>query len=151
MNVACESMRLAHVEHLADRHMRRLSGGERQRAAIARALCQEPELFLLDEPTAALDYKHQVQIMDMLSRLCREGKATVILASHDVNLAAMYADTLLLMRGGKVVALGAPKEVLTLENVSTVYGCPMLLDENPRTRTPRVSPLPTDALSRVQE
>ena len=143
--VARESMRLAQVEHLADRHMRRLSGGERQRAAIARALCQEPELFLLDEPTAALDYGHQIQIMDMLSRLCRERKATIILVSHDVNLAAMYADSLLLMRDGRVAALGAPEEVLTLEKVSMLYRGPMLVDKNPRTRTPRVSPLPMAA------
>jgi len=147
---ARESMRLAHVEHLADRHMRRLSGGERQRVAIARALCQEPELFLLDEPTAALDYGHQMQIMDMLNRLCRERKATVIFASHDVNLAAMYADSLLLMRDGKVVALGAPEEVLTQEKVSMLYNCPMAVDRNPHTGTPRVSPLPIGGLSRAQ-
>ena len=143
--VARESMRLAAVEHLGNRHIRQLSGGERQRTAIARALCQEPELFLLDEPTAALDYGHQIHIMDMLNRLCQERKLTLIIASHDINLAAMYADRLLLMRDGKVVALGAPEDVLTLETVSMLYRCPMLVDKNPRTRTPRLSPLPMTA------
>lgn len=143
--VARESMQLALVDHLADRPMRQLSGGERQRVAIARALCQEPELFLLDEPTAALDYGHQIQIMDMLLYLCRERNSTIILVSHDVNLAAMYADKLLLMRDGEIAASGGPEEVLTVENVSPLYGCSMLVDTNPCTRTPRVSPLPMAA------
>lgn len=137
-----ESLRCADVEHLADRPLRRLSGGERQRVGIARALCQRPELFLLDEPTAALDYGHQIQVMDMLDTLRRERKVAIILVSHDVNLAAMYADRLLLVREGRCVAYGSPDDVLTQEQVVSVYSCPMLVDRNPCTHTPRVSPLP---------
>lgn len=138
-----ESMRYVNVEHLADRPLRRLSGGERQRVGIARALCQQPEMFLLDEPTAALDYGHQIQIMDMLDTLRRERNVSIILVSHDINLAAMYADRLMLVRKGRTAAYGPPVDVLTREHVASVYACPMLVDINPCTHTPRVSPLPT--------
>jgi ABC-type cobalamin/Fe3+-siderophores transport systems, ATPase components len=137
-----ESMRYADVESLADRPLCRLSGGERQRVGVARALCQRPELFLLDEPTAALDYGHQIMVMDMLDALRRERKIAIILVSHDVNLAAMYADRLLLIRAGRVVAYGSPADVLTRDQVASVYSCSMLVDRNPCTHTPRVSPLP---------
>ncbi len=140
--VALESMRFAGVEHLANRSLRLLSGGERQRVSIARALCQQPELFLLDEPTSALDYKHQMQIMDMLSMLRQEKNIAVVLVSHDVNLAAMFAGRLLLVRDGRVAAYGPPGDVLTQEYVTSVYSCSMLVDRNPCTHTPRVSPLP---------
>lgn len=142
VQVTLDSLRLVQAEHLADRPLRRLSGGERQRAAIARALCQKAELLLLDEPTSALDYGHQIQIMDMLARLCQERKVTILMVSHDVNLAAMYADQLFLMKEGRIVAGGTPETTLILETVSALYGCPMLVDTNPCTRTPRISPLP---------
>lgn len=140
--VVRESMRYANVEHLADRPLRRLSGGERQRVSIARALCQQPELFLLDEPTAALDYGHQIQIMNMLDALRRERGVSIILVSHDINLAAMYADRIMLVKKGRIIAHGSPEQVLTQEHVTSVYACPMLVDTNPCTHTPRVSPLP---------
>lgn len=142
--IAQESMRYADVEQLAERSLRRLSGGERQRVSIARALCQQPELFLLDEPTAALDYGHQIQIMDMLNTLRRERNVSIIIVSHDVNLAAMYADRIMLVREGRTMAYGSPVDVLTQEHVTSVYACPMLVDINPCTHTPRISPLPKD-------
>ena len=140
--VVRDSMRDTDVEHLADRPLRRLSGGERQRVHLARALCQQPELFLLDEPTAALDYGHQIQIMDLLKTLCRERNISILLVSHDVNLAAMYADRLMLIRAGRTIAYGSPLDVLTQEHITAAYACPMLVDINPCTQTPRVSPLP---------
>lgn len=142
-NIVREAMRYVDVERLASRQMSQLSGGERQRVSLARALCQQPELFLLDEPTAALDYGHQIQIMDMLGKLRSEQSTGIILVSHDINLAAMYADEIMLLKKGRIVAFGAPAKVLTQKNVTFVYSCPMLVDINPCTQTPRISPLPT--------
>ena len=92
-----ESMRLAGVEHLASRRLDQLSGGEQQRVFIARAICQQPAIMLLDEPTAALDMAHQVRVMDLMARLKAEQRVTVVMVSHDLNLAAMYADQVLLL------------------------------------------------------
>ncbi|MFD7320411.1 ABC transporter ATP-binding protein [Streptomyces sp. NPDC059875] len=95
-----------------------LSGGERQRVQIARALAQEPRELLLDEPTNHLDIQHQHDLLDLVSGL----PVTTIVALHDLNLAAMYCDTIVVLSGGRVVAAGAPREVLTAELIAEVYG-----------------------------
>ena len=124
-NLARRAMEFTDVAHLASRRLDELSGGERQRVIIARAICQEPQLILLDEPTASLDPAHQVRIMDLLERLRRERGMTVIMVSHDLNLAAMYGEQLALMHGGRINALGTPAEVLTEVGLSVCYGCQM--------------------------
>jgi iron complex transport system ATP-binding protein len=130
------------IARLADRRMDQLSGGERQRVFIARAICQEPELILLDEPTAALDISHQLRVMDLMEKMRNEKSITVIMVSHDVNLAAMYADTLMLLHQGKMIQWGPPDRVLTYETLEAAYGCPLLVDQSPLGPMPRVTPVP---------
>jgi iron complex transport system ATP-binding protein len=142
LELATEAMTFTNVAHLARRPLPQLSGGELQRVIIARAICQQPRLILMDEPTAALDPAHQVNIMDLMAELQRERGLTVIMISHDLNLAAMYGEQLLLLKAGKVVQGGRPAEVLTYEQLEKAYGCTMLVDENPLGRVPRVTLVP---------
>ena len=142
LELAAEAMAITDVAHLAKRPLPQLSGGELQRVIIARALCQEPRLLLLDEPTAALDPAHQVNLMDLLGQLQRELGLTVVMVSHDLNLAAMYGEQLLLMKEGEAVQVGRPAEVLTYEQLERAYGCAMLVDNNPLGRVPRVTLVP---------
>ena len=142
LELAAEAMAITDVAHLARRPLPQLSGGELQRVSIARALCQQPRLLLLDEPTAALDPAHQVNIMDLMVRLQEEQGLTVIMVSHDLNLAAMYGDQLLLLQEGRRISSGSPKEVLTYEQLEQAYGCALLVDENPLGQVPRVNLVP---------
>ena len=129
--LAREAMRLAGVDHLAERRLDQLSGGEQQRVFIARAICQQPAIMLLDEPTAALDLSHQVRVMDLMARLKAEQGVTVVMVSHDLNLAAMYADHLLLLDRGRLAGSGTPHDVLRFDLLEKVYGCPLLVDKSP--------------------
>jgi iron complex transport system ATP-binding protein len=105
-----------------DRPLGTLSGGEKQRAVVARALAQEARIVLLDEPTAALDIGHQQQALELLDALRAESDLTLVAAMHDLTLAAQYAERMVLLDGGRIVADGPPDEVLTEEAVATVYG-----------------------------
>ncbi|MER6997985.1 ABC transporter ATP-binding protein [Streptomyces sp. NPDC000410] len=123
---------------LADRPFDRLSGGERQRVLIARALAQQPSLLVLDEPTNHLDVRHQLEVLGLL----RQSPATVLVALHDLNLAAYYCDRLYVLRDGAVAASGPPGEVLTAELLADVYGVAAEVAVHPRTGAPQVSFLP---------
>ncbi len=112
------------VAHLAERPVQALSGGERQRARVARALAQEPAALVLDEPTLALDIRHEMRIFELVHELARGG-TTVVVVTHDLNLAARYADVLVLMDCGRVVATGAPAEVLERDRLERIYGWPL--------------------------
>ena len=118
-----------------------LSGGEKQRVLIARAIAQEPEVMLLDEPTSFLDIRHQIEIYDLIKDLSSRDGLTIVSVSHDINLAAHYCDRILLLDEGLVHKVGRPEEVLTGENMEGVYGCRVLLDKNPVTGKPRITPL----------
>jgi len=111
----------ADVAHLADREMRTLSSGEQQRVALARAIAQHTPVMLLDEPTSALDVGHQEMVMTVLTGVAAAG-AGVVAVLHDLNLAAAYADPVLVLDRGRVAALGPPREVLTADLLSGVYG-----------------------------
>lgn len=137
-----ETLEFTDIAHLAKRKIDMLSGGERQRAFIARAICQEPEIILLDEPTSALDMAHQIKVMDLMEKLKTEKKTTVVMISHDINLSAMYADTMLLLKEGKVTASGKPADVLKGNYLEEVYGCRLFIDENPFGNSPRIVPIP---------
>jgi len=143
-NLARQAMEFTDVAHLASRRLDELSGGERQRVIIGRAICQAPRLILLDEPTASLDPAHQVRIMDLLERLRREQGMTVIMVSHDLNLAAMYGESLALMNGGRITTMGTPAEVLTEAGLSACYGCRMEVLQIGLTRALRVFPVPDE-------
>ncbi len=140
--LAENAMRYTNVLPLADRRMDQLSGGEQQRVLIARAICQQPQIVLLDEPTAALDLAHQVAVMDLMERLKQEKNITVVMISHDVNLAAMYADRLLLLKDGGILGIGPPCEVLHHQRLEKAYGCPVLVTESPLGGYLRITPVP---------
>jgi len=139
---AREALRLTQAEAFAERGLDELSGGERQRVIIARALAQEPELVLLDEPTSFLDIKHQHAIYSLLRRLVRERNLTVVLISHDLNLAAAYADDLVLVSQGRVAAAGSPAEVIRPEVLAPVYETPVEVRTDEATGRPYLLPRP---------
>jgi len=144
--MAREAMQFTDVAHLADRKLHQLSGGELQRAVIARAICQQPEVILLDEPTTALDPAHQLKIMDLMEKFRREHGTTIIMVSHDLNLASMYGDRLLLLKEGRVVKTGSPGTVLNKILLEESYGCRMQVDQSPVGQVTRVTPIPAKYL-----
>ena len=129
---------------LAHRRMGELSGGERQRVVVARALAQETPLLLLDEPTAHLDVGHQAAVMDLVRRLCRAQGTAVLAIVHDLTLASQYCDRLVMLNEGRVVAEGAPHEVLSPEVLSSVYGAKVWVFPHPLTGRPVVTPALAD-------
>jgi iron complex transport system ATP-binding protein len=142
LEIAQQAITFTGIEHLADRKLDQLSGGEQQRVFIARAICQQPQVILLDEPTASLELAHQVRLMDLMERLKTDKGVTVVMVSHDVNLAAMYGDHLLLLNQGQIARIGPPEEVLTFQTLEEVYGCTLLVDESPLGKFPRVTLVP---------
>jgi iron complex transport system ATP-binding protein len=121
IDIVKKAMDATSVSKLAGRSMNQLSGGERQRVIIARALAQQPKIMLLDEPTLHLDVNHQMEIMELVKELARRERLTVIMVSHDLNLAARYCDKLILLDEGKVLSAGVVPEVLTQDNVEKVF------------------------------
>ena len=148
LDIAQEAIEFTGLNDLSDRRLTRLSGGERQRAQIARAICQQPELILLDEPTAALDLANQIRIMDLMATLKTAHGTTVVMVSHDINLAAMYADRLLLLVGGRLAACGLPAAVINEQILAKAYDCALLVDQSPTGPWPRVSLIPEDGKRR---
>ncbi|GAA4066759.1 ABC transporter ATP-binding protein [Actinomadura miaoliensis] len=137
--VIAESMAATGVADLADRPVDELSGGQRQRVWIAMVLAQQTPLLLLDEPTTYLDIAHQIEVLDLCARLHDEGR-TVVAVLHDLNHAARYATHLIAMRGGRIVAEGAPGDVVTAELVEEVFRLPCRVIDDPETGTPLVVP-----------
>lgn len=129
------------TEELAERAVDELSGGQRQRVWIAMALAQETELLLLDEPTTFLDIAHQIDVLDLLLRLNRDEGRTVVVVLHDLNLACRYASHMIAMRAGKIVAAGAPSDVIDAETVRTVFGMNSMVIDDPISHTPLVIPI----------
>lgn len=135
------------MTELADRPVGDLSGGQRQRAWIAMALAQDPRILLLDEPTTFLDLSHQIEVLDLLRALNRTQGTTIVVVLHELNLAARYADELVVMSHGRVVAHGAPADVLTAEVVAEAFSLDALVMPDPLTGTPLIVPVPGGAHS----
>ncbi|MFD8591266.1 ABC transporter ATP-binding protein [Streptomyces sp. NPDC059637] len=135
-----DAMERTATAELADRPVDELSGGQRQRVWIAMALAQETDLLLLDEPTTYLDIAHQVEVLDLVRRLNRERGRTVVAVLHDLNQAARYADHLVAVRGGRIVAEGPPGDVVTAELVREVFGLESVVVPDPVTGGPMVVP-----------
>ena len=140
--VAIEAMKLTNTLHLADRPFNELSGGEKQRVVIARALAQEPKVLLLDEPTSHLDINNQIEVLELLKRLCKERGVLAVAVIHDFNLATYYCDEVILMKDGRIFSMGTPSEVLTPSNIEAVFGVKVLVQRHPVTGLPFVTPLP---------
>lgn len=124
----------------ADRPVDTLSGGQRQRAWIAMALAQQTEVLLLDEPTTYLDLAYQIDVLDLLDDLNEQGR-TIVMVLHDLNQAARYADTIVALRGGQIVAQGTPEQVMTPENILQVFGLKAEVVSDPITGTPMCVPI----------
>lgn len=140
-SIARAAMRRTGTEALRERALAALSGGERQRVMLARALAQQTPILLLDEPTAHLDVNYQIETLRLLRAMVRAEGKSVLTVLHDLNLASLYCDRLLLLDGGHLAADGAPETVLTTEKLEAVYGIPIWCEIHPATGRPYVLPL----------
>jgi len=129
------------LEDFADRLMNELSGGERQRVILARALATEAKTFLLDEPTANLDLAHQATMLTLVRARCDRGDTAAVVVTHDVNLAAEFADEVMLLEKGRTIEVGPPREVLTPELLGRVFDLRVLVDAHPISGAPRITPV----------
>lgn len=136
--IAHKYMRLTNVFKYKNRPLNELSGGAQQVVAITRALTQEPDILLLDEPTSHLDITHQVQVLDLLRKLNSELKLSVLMIVHDLNLAGEYCDKLVMISNGKLHKIGDPKEVLNYKDIEEVYQTPVVTVENPISKKPAI-------------
>jgi len=141
LDIAKNAMKLTRTWEFADRPITELSGGERQRVIIARALTQEPKILLLDEPTTHLDISNQLEILDLIKQLSEEKNMLVVAVFHDFNLAARYCESIILMKKGKIVAVGDADETLTAENVKEVFSVDTLVKKHPITGQLHVIPI----------
>jgi iron complex transport system ATP-binding protein len=143
-SIAKQAMELTGIEQFSTRTFNELSGGERQKAVLAMALAQQPKLLLLDEPTAHLDINHQVEILELVRSLNRERGVTVVGAMHDLNLAALYFDRLLMLKEGAIFAEGPPAAVLTEGIIQDVFGSSVYIEQHPSAKVPHVVILPKE-------
>lgn len=134
-----EVLRLLGIEELGMSNFNELSGGQQQKTLIARALVQEAEVLLLDEPTSNLDIWHQLDVMNIIRNLVHKKVITVLMAVHDLNLASRYSDRMIMMKGGRIVAAGEPSYVLTPENIESVYNVEAAVRR--QSETPYIIPL----------
>jgi iron complex transport system ATP-binding protein len=136
--IAEKYMKLTDTYKYKDKTIDKLSGGERQLIYITRALTQEPELLLLDEPTAHLDISHKITILDLIKKLNKELTLTVLIVLHDLNLASEYCDRIILLNNGKIFQIGNPDEVLKYNTIEEVYNTVVIIDKNPVSKKPYV-------------
>lgn len=137
--IISESMRVCHLDDIADRPFGQLSGGQQARVSLGRALAQSTPIMLLDEPTAALDIHHQEGVLDIL-RSHRDNGAAILLVVHDLSLAAAYADRVALMKQGHLLAVGSVREVMTADRLSETYDHPVEIWDHPETGAPIIIP-----------
>lgn len=139
LQIAIDCLNSCDLEKYESRRMNRLSGGERQRVVLARALATEAKILLLDEPTANLDLAHQAMMFRLVRERCEKSNSSAIVITHDLNLAAEFADEILLLKNGRILAKGKPEKVLTEENINEIFGVKVLLDQNPSSGNVRVT------------
>lgn len=129
LNVIAETLHKLKVDHLSETYVGDLSGGQQQMVSIAQAVVREPSLFLLDEPTSALDLRHQLEIMKIIKEVTRSREIVSIVALHDLNLAARFADHVVLMREGRIISSGPPREILASPELAETYGVTIEIHE----------------------
>ncbi len=137
--IAENALRICDLADFENRLMNRLSGGERQRVVLARALATEARILLLDEPTANLDLAHQALMFRLVRERCKSCASSAIVITHDLNLASEFADEILLLKKGQVIAKGTPEKVLTARNLREVFDVEVFLDANPASGKPRIT------------
>ena len=130
LRIVYETLEQLGITHLAMRSFNELSAGQHQKVMLARGLVQEPEVLLLDEPTSNLDVRHQIDVTKLLKKMVSEKGILTIMISHDINIAAQYSDEIIMMHDGKIFATGTPKEVITEDNLRTVYGVECVVVED---------------------
>ncbi len=121
LEIVYDTLKLMKIEHLAMRSSDELSAGQKQKVILSRGLVQQPRILLLDEPTSNLDIKHQMEVTRILKGLCKEKGIIVVMISHDLNIAAKYADQIIMMHEGGIFAVGSPADVITEKNIKVVY------------------------------
>ena len=139
-DIANDALKKAGIYHLKSRSITSLSGGEWQRMILARALCQQSDIMLLDEPITGLDIKHQVNLMSVITKLSKGNKISAVFVLHDLNLANHYSDRIILLKQGRVYKSGVPNEIMTKENLESVYETPIDIIEynNKKIITPTI-------------
>jgi iron complex transport system ATP-binding protein len=142
IEIAKQAMEFTNILKLSDRSINELSSGERQRVFISRALSQEPQLLLLDEPTTHLDITHQIELMEMVRDLNKRNGLTVIVILHDLNLASSYCDRLVLMNEGCIYREGLPENVLTYQTIEEVYKTVVVVEKSSITKKPYIFVVP---------
>ena len=138
IDIVRQAMEKTGITHLAKRRIGELSGGEKQRVTIARVLAQEPQILLLDEPTASLDIAQQLEILDLIGGMCRDNNLAGLIAIHDLNVAAQYCTRILMLKDGAIHACGTPAEVITAENVRAVFAAETAIYPHPENNLPMV-------------
>ena len=139
LEIAVNALEKCDLAEYDSRLMNELSGGERQRVVLARALATEAKILLLDEPTANLDLAHQALMFRLVRERCRQDACSAMVITHDLNLASEFADRIMLVKDGRIFAIGEPQHVLREENLKEVFDVQVLLDENPASKKVRVT------------
>ena len=127
IDTVLEVLTMLKIKYLAMRDFNEISGGQQQKVLIARALAQDAEILLLDEPTSNLDIRHQLEVMEILTKLVKKKGLSVMMAIHDLNLASRYSDRIIMLNGGSIMDTGDPVSVLTAENIQSVYGAEVIV------------------------
>jgi len=138
--IVWQAMERTGITYLAKRRIGELSGGERQRVTIARVLAQEPQVILMDEPTANLDISQQMDILNLITGMCREKNIVTLIAIHDLNIAAQYCTRIIMLKNGQIYTEGIPAVVITAENVREVFGAETTIYPHPENNLPMVLP-----------
>ena len=139
--IVAEALDFVGLSDIAMRHFDELSGGEQQKVIIARALAQQPQTLLLDEPTSNLDIKHQLELLMVVKHLTLSKQISVIMAIHDLNLAARFSDRLIMLKGGCISAVGTPESVLTEAKIEAVYGVKTHVENHSVLEKPQITPI----------
>ena len=139
-NAVTEALKATDTLDLAEKSVDSLSGGQRQRVWIAMTLAQQTDIILLDEPTTFLDLPHQIDILKLIRQINTKQQNTIVVVLHDLNLACRYADFLIAMKDGQIIAQGKPKEIITEQNIDRIFAMPVLIMDDPVSKTPMVIP-----------
>lgn len=131
LEIAEKAMQYTNTTHLRDRSFMELSGGERQRVILAQALAQEPEVLILDEPVSHLDLQHQVEILNLIKKMCVDNKLTAVTVLHDLNMASAYSDYIVMMKAGEIKYQGTPFETLTAQNIKEIFNIDVYVSVSP--------------------